>query len=207
MITLSDLDKKTINVETLAQKALANEMVLSELLEGILSNKDTIRYNSFKVLLHISEQHPKAIYPKWKYFADLLTSDNSYKRLIAIRLIANLTPIDTEHKFETIFDTYYNTLDEKQTMTAAHLAGNSGKIAKAKPHLQTKITNKLINIDTTHRGKQKELIKGYAIEAFNEYFTDAKDKKKILEFVTKQLQSKSPRTKKLAKQFLTQWKT
>lgn len=48
-------------------------------------------------------------------------------------------------------------------MTAGHLAATSGKIVKAKPKLQSKITNKLLNIDKIHRGKQKELIKGYAI--------------------------------------------
>lgn len=58
---------------------------------------------------------------------------------------------------------------------------------------------------SAHRGKQKELIKGYAIEAFNEYFAEIKDKGKILEFVKNQLKSTSPKTRKKAKQFLKRW--
>ena len=49
------------------------------------------------------------------------------------------------------------------------------------------------------------MIKGYAIESFSQYFGEAGDKKKIMEFVRKQLNSKSPKTKKLAKEFLEKW--
>jgi hypothetical protein len=125
--------------------------------------------------------------------------------LIAIRIIANLTKVDKENKFEEIFDEYYSILDEDKTMTAGHLASNSGKIAKAKPKLQSKITEKLLNIDNTHKGKQKELIKAYAIEAFNEYYKESLDKKKIIEFVKKELESKSPKTRKKAEEFLSKW--
>lgn len=52
-----DLSKKSICVESVAKEALENDKVLTELFEGILSKKDTIRYNSFKVLLLISEEN------------------------------------------------------------------------------------------------------------------------------------------------------
>ena len=196
------MGKKSVSVESVAVEALEDKEALSELLQGILSKKDVIRLNSFRVLLLISEEHPEALYPKWDFFEDLLDSDNNCLKYIAIYLIANLTRVDTENNFEKIFDRYYSILDGERTMTAAHLAANSGKIAKAKPNLQSKITNRLLNIDKTHRGKQKELIKGYAIEAFNEYFAEIKDKDKILEVVKKQLNSKSPRTRKKAREFL-----
>jgi len=188
-----------------AKKAIEDQELLTELLKGVLSKEDEIRYPSFKVLLIISEEHPEALYPKWDFFANLINSDNSYKKLIALRLIANLTRVDTENKFEDLFDDYYSILDEEKTMTAGHLAGNSGKIAKAKPKLQLKITNKLLNIDNTHRGKQKDLIKAYAIEAFDEYYDIAKNKDKIIEFVKKQLESDSPKTRMKAKEFLEKW--
>jgi hypothetical protein len=188
-----------------AKKAIKDEKLLSELLEGVLSNEDEIRYPSFKTLLTISEEHPEVLYPKWDFFAGLIKSDNSYKKLIALRLIANLTKVDSENKFEKIFDNYYSILDEDKTMTAGHLASNSGKIAKAKPKLQSKITNKLLNIDKTHEGRQKELIKAYAIEAFDEYYEESGDKKKIIGFVKKQLESESPKTRKKAKEFLEKW--
>lgn len=203
---LSDLKKKKVNVESLARKALKDKEVLAEILEGLTSRTETIRSNSFKIVLSISEKYPKELYPMWNSFADLLSSDNTYHKYAAIYIMANLTKIDAKNKFEKVFNTYYNLLDDKSVIPAAHVAGNSGKIARAKPKLQTKITNRLLNIDKTHHDpERRDLIKGYAIESFNQYFEEARNKKRILEFAGKQLKSKSPRTKKVAQKFLKEW--
>lgn len=201
------LDKKDADIESIAEKARKDEEVLSDVVKGVLSSTEVLRFNSFKVLLLVSEENPELLYPYWDTFVTLLTSVNTYQRHIAVYLLANLTRKDTEGKFEEIFDTYYDLLDDKSVIPAAHLALNSGKIAKAKPHLQTEITNKLLGIDETHhKPDRKDLIKGYAIEGFDEYFAEAADKEKILSFVTEQLESKSPTTKKKAKTFLKKWK-
>lgn len=199
---LSELSEKSANVESVAEKALMDERVLSELLEGILCKKETIRFNSFKVLLFLSEKHPKVIYPNWDFFAGLLDSDNTYLKFIAIHIIANLVKVDTKNKFEKIFTKYYNLLNDS-VVVAGHVTANSGKIARAKPKLQIKITNKLLNIDKTNQ-KHKDLIKAGAIESFSQYFEKAKDKKKMIEFVRAQLNCKSPKTRKIAERFLKQ---
>jgi len=186
-----------------ARKVIIGQKI-SEALEGILSKKDEIRSKSFKILLHVSEEQPKVLYPKWDYLADLLDSDNHYQRNISINLLANLAKIDTKNKFEKVFDKYFSNINGDRTMVAGQAALNSGKIAKAKPNLQTQITKRLLNIEKTHQGKQIELIKSYVIEAFNEYFEESLDKKKIVNFVKAQLMSKSPKTKKAAKEFLKQ---
>jgi len=196
---------KTKDVINLAKKGIDAEK-LSEALEGVLSKKDEIRSNSFKILMRVSGEQPKVLYPKWDYLAELLDSDNHYHRYISINVLANLAVVDTENKFEKIFDKYFSNIEGDRTMVAGQAALNSGKIAKVKPNLQTKITNRLLNIDRTHRGKQIDLIKAYVIEAFNEYFEESSDKKKILGFVDAQLESKSPKTKKLANEFLKKWK-
>lgn len=69
-----------MNVKSMAKMALQDEKILSELLEGIVSKEDAIRYNSHKVLLRISEEHPELLYPRWKLFEDLLDSDNNYHK-------------------------------------------------------------------------------------------------------------------------------
>ena len=188
-------------VRKLAKKGVEAEK-LSKALKGILSKKDEIRSNSFKVLMHLSEEQPKVLYPKWDYLANLLDSDNHYQRYISINILANLAAVDTKNKFDKIFDKYFSNIDGDRTMVAGQAALNSGKIAKTKPNLQTKITNRLLNIEKTHKGKQIELIKAYTIEAFSEYFEESSDKNKILDFVKTQLESESPKTRKLAKEFL-----
>jgi hypothetical protein len=187
-----------------AEKALKNEKVLQELLDGVLSQKDAIRYGSFKALNVLSEKHPERLYGKWDFFADLMHSDNTHHKYIAIYIIANLTKADSENKFEKIFDVYYGLLGDKSVIPPAHVAVNSGKIALAKPKLQAEITNRLLDIDKTVQ-RHKDLVKASAIEAFEAYFKKSKDKARIIEFVKAQLNCESPKTREKAKAFLKKW--
>jgi hypothetical protein len=207
MSLISDLINKQTGLESAAKMALADNSILSELLEGIQSSQDPIRYNSFKVILLISENHPKTLYPQWSLFEKMLDSNNGYFRLIAIQIIANLTKVDTGNRFEKLFDKYFGELSSEKTMTVAHAVSNAGKIARAKPGLQSTITDKLVKLDSIYKGKQIDLVKGYTIETFNRYFNEAtvKDKNHILEFVRKEQTSRSPRTRKIAVDFLNKW--
>jgi hypothetical protein len=184
-----------------AEMALKDEKVLQELLDGVLSKKDAVRYGSFKALNVLSENHPERLYGKWDFFVDLMRSDNTHRKYIAIYIIANLTKADAENKFEKLFDAYYGLLGDKSVIPAAHVAVNSGKIALAKPMLQAEITNRLLDIDNTVQ-RHKDLVKASAIEAFEAYFEQSEDKARIIEFVKAQLNCESPKTRKKAKEFL-----
>ena len=198
-----NLNKKNIDIKAVAKKALNDDKLLAELLDNLRSKNETIRYNSHKVLFCISEEQPQTLYSKWDYFVKFLNSDNTYHKLSAVHLLANLSKVDKNNKFEKVFDRFYGLLNDKSFITAAYLAGASRKIAKAKPKLQTRITNRLLSIDKTHHEQErKDLVKTYIIEAFEEYFDQTKNKKRIIEFVKKQLNCKSPKTRKAAKDFL-----
>ena len=202
---IPEISDKDLNIKSIAEKALANEKLLSELLDGLMLKNETLRYNCVKVFLFISEEHGEALYPKWDFFVELLDSDNTYRKMSGLQIIANLTKVDVDKKFDDICDKYYSLLGDRGTVVAAHLAANSGKIASARPDLQARITDKLLNIDNTYAGKQMDLVKGYIIEAFAVYFAEAENKDKIIEFVRNQLNSKSPRTRKQAEHFLSKW--
>jgi len=200
---LPGLERKGVNIANTALKALDDAELLSELLNGLHSKKDTLRSNCFQVLHYISEKNPYILYSKWDFFVSLLQSDNAYHKLIAVRILANLTHADKENKFEELFDQYYNLLNDS-VIVAGHLAACSGTVAKAKPILQFKITQRLLSIDKTTQ-KHKDLVKAYAIDAFNEYFKEYKNKREILHFVREQLNSSSPKTRKKAEEFLRTW--
>ena len=203
---LPDLNDKNMNVEVMAKEALKDEKILSELLDNLKTKNETVRYNSSKVLNLLSEKNPEVLYPKWDYFVELLSTDHTYWKLSVIPIIANLVRIDLENKFEAIFEKFFGLLNDRSVIPAAWIAANSGKIAKAKPRLQARVTNELLSIDRTHHDpERKDLIKAGAIESFAEYYEEAADKKKILEFVKKQLECKSPKTRKIAKEFLEKW--
>jgi hypothetical protein len=204
--TSLDLDGKNVNRQHLAEKALKNDEILTELLECLLSKTESIRFNSFETLLLLSEEHPERLYPKWEFFTDFLSSQNTYHKYIAIYILANLTTADKGNKFEKIFEKYYDLLDDKSLIAPSHVAKNSGKIILTKPDLMRKITEKLLSIDRTHhRLDRKALIKGYAIEAFDEYFKKSGEKSRIVKFVKSELNSLSPTTQKKAKAFMAKW--
>jgi hypothetical protein len=87
-------------------------------------------------------------------------------------------------------------------MNSCHVASNSSKIALNKPKLKSEIINKRLSVDEIYQGKQKELIKAYVIEALMNIYPEAEDKQRIENFVKSQLDSKSPKTRNMAKIFL-----
>jgi hypothetical protein len=199
-------DKWDVTANELSEKAMKDKELLSELLRGILSREDKTRYTSFRALMFISEKQPDLLYPHWDHLASLLDRENTHSKYIGSYLVASLTTVDRDGKFEEIFDKYYNLLNDKSIIPAAHVARNSSKIVRAKPELESKITERLLRIDKTHhRPGHRELIKSEAIAAFNRYFEAAKDKEKIVEFVRRQVKSQSPKTRRNAKEFLDRW--
>lgn len=200
------IEKKNVDAESIAKKVVKDERLLDDLLEGVSSEKAVIKYKSLKVLMLVSEQQPKMLYPEWDFFVKLLDDDNTFLRVIGATIIANLTRVDTKNKFEKIFNKYYSLLEDESMINAANIAGRSGIIARAKPHLQGKITNKLLDIDKTHHSSEcKNIIKGKAILSFEEYIGEVKDKKKIIQFVRNELQNTRPATRKKAEKFLKKW--
>jgi hypothetical protein len=198
--------KWEVTAKELAKKAIKEKGLLPRLLQGIQSKEDKTRYTSFMALMFICEEHADLLYPHWDHFVSLLDRENTHSKYIGSYLVANLTAVDREGKFEEIFDKYYGLLNDKSIIPAAHVARNSSKIVKAKPELESKITDRLLRIDETrHEPGHKELIKAEAIAAFDRYFETAKDKEKIIDFVKQQMDSKSPKTRKGAKEFLDRW--
>ena len=61
---LPEMNDKDVDIETVAEKALADRELLSEILDGLTSKEETLRYNCHKVLMHISETNGKLLYPK-----------------------------------------------------------------------------------------------------------------------------------------------
>jgi len=205
MTALPDLSRKSTRPELLAEMALEDEKILRELLQGVSpsAKKITLRENCSKALKFMAEQWPETLLPHWDYFLGLLKSDNGFSKMVAIYVLASLIPVDANGLFEKSFNVFYGLLDDESVMVASHAAGVSGRIAKAKPALQSKITKRLLEIEKTHfEPSRQDLIKSYIIEALDQYFEESSDKAEIIAFVKQQANCSSPKTRKLAKEFL-----
>ncbi|MFB0516871.1 MAG: hypothetical protein ACETWG_09775, partial [Candidatus Neomarinimicrobiota bacterium] len=103
-----DLSAKNLNPASIAKRALADDKVFEALINGISPDrkKITIRENSFKALMLLSEKHPDRLLPYWEYFVGLLKSNNSYSKYAAIHIIAAIVPADKQGRFEKACDLY-----------------------------------------------------------------------------------------------------
>lgn len=186
---------------------MAAENRIEEALKALQSENARIRDQQFYTLLRISEQSPDQLYPAWDILVAILRKPEVSNKFVAIRLLANLICVDTANKFEQIFDEFYQLLSHESPVVSPHVAGTAGKIIRAKPHMLPKITSLLLNIDNVNRCRHPELLKSYVIEGFDDCFEliPAKDQEKVIEFVKKQIESESPKTRKRAKEFMKKW--
>jgi len=127
--------------------------------------------------------------------------ENGYHKYHGIFLLANLAPVDSHGKFERVFDAYLRLMEDKRFVLAINLVNNLGKVARAKPALQGRITDILLHLDKT-RHKHKDLLKSGAVLSFGEYFGASREKDRILKFVRGLLKARSPKARKVAKDFL-----
>jgi len=210
---LKKVANKALTKEELRQKVKQDFDLLPVLLKGVGSPKATVRYGCAKVLMDLSEEYPAKLYPYMDAFIDLL--DSKYRILTwnAMAIIANLAKVDKDQKFDAIFNKYYGFLNNEYMVTVANVVGNSGKIALAKPHLLHKITAELLKVEnlsvTPHLTEEcKRVITEKAIETFDLFFDkiEEKEKKKVLSFVERQLDSSRRTLRTKAAAFLKKWR-
>jgi hypothetical protein len=202
---IDGLDSKDANINFYVNELQNNKNLISEYLDALTLKHQIYVENCFKVLNIISENSPDFLYPHWDFFVNHMRSENNYHITHAIIIISNLTAVDVQKKFEDILDEFFDNLKSDKTIVPMYLLKYSSIIVNYKPYLEDKITNILIDIEKIHPGKQIELIKSAVIESFSTYFKESKNKEKIIEFVKKQINSPSPKTKKTAKEFLIRY--
>jgi len=201
---LGELNRKQDNSESLARMIVKNPNRLSVVFNGISSENPRIKFRSAKVLRILSEKNPKLLYSKIDFFIDFLGSENDIIRWNAMDTIANLAIVDSKNKFNKIFKKFYGLLYEGSLITASHVVDNSGKIAGAKPNLQSKITNELLKIEKVPLPTEecRNMLLGKTIVAFDMYYDQIQNKDKVISFVKRQLTNSRNATKVKAEKFL-----
>ena len=201
---------KSITKEELLKRVKQDFSLISFLLKGVDSSKAAVRYGCAKVLMDLSEEHPEKLYPYFDSFIDLL--DSKYRILTwnAFAIIANLTRVDADKKFDAIFDKYYSFLDNDYMVTVANVVGNSGKIALAKPYLIRKITEELLKVQDISTGPHlteecKRVIAEKTIKVLDLFFDRIDQKERVTSFVKACLDSPRKKLRRTAETFLEKW--
>ncbi len=201
---LSLIGKKETEATDIVEKVTKNPDLLPQLLDGISSANARIRFASAKILRMISEENPEILYSSMDFFVNLLDSDNNILKWNAMDIIANLTIIDTDNKFDNLFRKFYGHLYDGSLITAGHVVDNSGKIALAKPEFQAEITKELLKVEKIPLPTEecRNILIGKTIEAFDGFYDRIKDKDKIISFVKRQLKNPRNATRSKAERFL-----
>jgi len=202
---LEDLQCKKLKPEELVKQVIKDPKLIPTIIEGMESTKGNVKFGSTRILRLISEQNPKILYPHMDFFIDLLDSDNNILKWNAQDIIANLLDVDSEKKFDIIFDKYYDYISDDVMITAGHVVDNSWRIALARPEFQDEITKYLLMVEKPQRDQEcKNILVGKAILAFEKYFDQVapQQKDKIIAFVKKHLNNSRNATKNKAEKFL-----
>jgi len=207
---LGKLVDKSITKEELLKKVKQNFDLLPEIIDGVSSGKAAIRYGCGKVLMDLSEEYPDKLYPYMDFFIKLLSSKYRILTWQAMFIIANLTKVDKNKKFDSIFNKYYSFLNDEYMVTVANVVGHSGKIALAKPNLISKITKELLKVEniktTPHLTDEcKKVIAEKAIQSIDMFFPQIENKDEVISFVKKHAASSRKTLKTKSEEFLNKW--
>jgi hypothetical protein len=176
-------------------------------LDGFFSDTAGVRFKSAKTLVLISEREPGLLYPQFDFFAKNLSNRNNILKWNAIDVIAHLTQVDTEKRFDKLFSRFYGMLSEGSLITAAHVVTSSALVVAHKPYLERRITRRLLGLKTIPLLTEecRNILKGHAIKTFGQYFERIKEKEKVIAFVKKELKNRRSATRKKAERFIKKW--
>jgi hypothetical protein len=201
-ISLKNSDKENIAAEIISEPEL-----LCELFEGLKHKKAVVKHGCDKVLLIISETAPAILYPYFDFFSNQLACENNFLKWSAIQIIAGLTSVDAENKFEEIFDKYFSSVPGPVMITAGNIINGASKIALSKPYLTERITKEILKVE---KGKYqtaecRNIAIGHAIKSFGRFFNQVEDKETVLKFIKRQTNNTRNATKKKAEEFLKKY--
>ena len=207
---VENLVDKTMTATVLKEKVQRNHALLPEVLAGVGSSKAAVRYGCSKVILELSRDSPELLYPHIDLFVDLL--DSKYRILTwkALAVIAQLTRVDTQKKFDVIFEKYYSFLQNEYMVTVANVVGNSEVIAQAKPYLIPRITRELLKVSELKTGKHltaecKLVIAEKTLESFDMIFDKVENKQEVLLLVKPWCTSRRKSLREKAQRFIQRW--
>ncbi|WP_321423335.1 hypothetical protein [uncultured Methanobacterium sp.] len=199
------ISDKNFNKEGFVEKVLNDSKIRDDIVQLMLNHRKIMVYHhSYSVISQASQMRPELFYHYWDDFAVLLDHPNSYHRDFGLVLLANLTTVDKENKFLNVFNDYYSHINDEKFMTARKCVQNTAKILESESELTEDITDILLDVDKKcdFALKQKALLKSDIIELFYKFHKQINDKEQVNEFVKEELNSVSPKTRKVAKKYM-----
>ena len=165
---LNIVSQTNANIDNLWTETIENEEFRELVIKHLTTNdKINVYYHSYLILLNATKEFPKTLYPYWSKIEKLLFHENSYHRKYASDIISNLISIDIEDRFFSIFEAYYQHLNDEKISNKSNCILNSIKIVKHNPKLSEKIILKIIGSLQFNENTEKQ--QDYLLSTFNEF--------------------------------------
>lgn len=200
------------DTEILVKQILEQPSLIADLISIIKSEKGSIKFLCTKLIRLASEQTPVIVYEYFSEIAKFLYSENSFIKWDGITILSNLVSVDTEGKFQNIYEEYFSLLNDPQMITAANVAGNAWKIILSKPQYEADITRRLLQVSKNtyyNKGKPspecKNILYGHIIDCMEKYYKTSQCKNEITGFVTEQTTNSRKAVGKKAERFLKKY--
>jgi hypothetical protein len=207
---LQRLQDKTLSKGQLLEQLKKDSGMLQGVLAGLESQKPSVRYGCGKVLMDYSEEQPEKLYPYMDVFVGLLNSRHRILIWNGMAVIANLTRVDADGKFDRIFEKFYGFLGDEYMVTVTSVVGHSTKIAQAKPYLVDEIANRLLSVEniptTPHLTEEcRRVIIEKTISSLDAFFDRVTQKEAVLTFVGRYASSPRRTLRREAETFVRKW--
>ena len=180
---------------------LKNKKV-SDLINNLFSDNATLKYQSSKALIDLSENDPMKVYSEIDKFTRLFENENNILKWTGIIIIGNLAKIDKDKQIDKILPKLFSLLNSGKMITAGNTSQSLARIAKAKPYLEDKITSELLKVEKYKYDTREceNIACGHVIEAFEFYL--GKPDKKVFDFAKRQTKNSRSATAKKAQEYI-----
>lgn len=174
--------EQRLEKEYYAQLAKEEILTVPLLIEIFLDDDYTNAHWAEQVLEHICDENPKLVYPFFEFVTKGLDNRNGFLAWSTWKVLTKLLSVDTENKFESIKDRFYNALASKTLAEFSIACDCAVSVFINKPDEQEKLLDIMkksaehkFYIDYTEIENSGEIAKGKA-QIFLERIIDNKTK-------------------------------
>ena len=151
--------RKKDPAESYAAQVYEENILLTDLLDILETEKTAAKYMAEKIVRYISEDRPQLLYPCFDRLFALLDSDNAFIRLGVILSVPNLLELDsqTERKWENCAGRYLRLLDTDDIAVFGNVVQSIPRILKAYPEAADTVLPRLLETDSHNFYRKQEL--------------------------------------------------
>jgi hypothetical protein len=205
---ITRISRPDFAIELFVVLAMNDDLSRDEIIKQMITNPDImVYYHCYYVVVKASGERPELFYKYWDEIATLLKHENSYHRNFALEILANLTKVDRENRFDKVFPDFFKHFNDIKFMTGQCCTRSCLKVLENKKELRDQMIPVLLEVDhrSSYTMKQKDLLKCDILEILDHFYEEISGKMGVNEFIKSAVHSKSPKTQKKARVLVTKY--